>query len=588
MKRNNQRGFILTETIIVSGIILIAFGLLYSQFFTLYAKYETIEKYDTIDGIYSAKQVKNLIQENSNALTFFAMAMPTVLTASEPFYDMTTCPILANQPYCLSMLDALDIKRVIVTKYNLTDVKKIGTYTQNFEYALQEYIKYLPVGSEIVNNGYRLILSFNDGTFSSIDIMNDNVAPYSGMFFNGYTSNVEVDIDIPDTCTIEAWGKFTGASIANRMLWSLDSENYNAGPDLYFSGSKLMLNTGDSLNNLFSGTLSYPSINVWNHYAVTFDKANNTSKLYINGIYAGSADYRNPKGSKLFLGTYNNEDRYNWNGYIKEVRVWDTVRTQDEIQKNMDKSITKTNNDLIGYYPLYTSPTDVVYDTSGRNNNGIANSLTKIKGLSFDGSDDYVDITPSAAIPTVLTIEAWAYADTYMDGVYCKMLWSFDYNGATESGPDLYFCNNVISLNKGDGSANVYTGSYYPTLYEWHHYAVVIDSVNNYSKLYIDGKYIGQAAYRSPTGWKLYLGRYDATGTGYNWNGYIKDVRLWNDVRTATEIKDNMNKVISFSSSNLVLYYPFTYTTGESSTTLYNRVSANSHGTINGAVWWIW
>ena len=60
MKKNNNKGFMLLETMIVSAFIITTLTFLYVQFSNLKKSYEESFKYDSIPELYKAKE-KNTI-----------------------------------------------------------------------------------------------------------------------------------------------------------------------------------------------------------------------------------------------------------------------------------------------------------------------------------------------------------------------------------------------------------------------------------------------------------------------------------------------------------------------------------------------
>ena len=44
---------------------------------------------------------------------------------------------------------------------------------------------------------------------------------------------------------------------------------------------------------------------------------------------------------------------------------------------------------------------------------------------------------------------------------------------------------------------------------------------------------------------------------GRNFDGKIDDIRIWNDTRTAAEIRENMHHKLAGNEANLVAYYTF-------------------------------
>ena len=63
MKKCNQKGFILAETLVVTVFLLTIFALLYKNFYPLMGEFEKRENYDDVDGKYSAYWIKKLIED---------------------------------------------------------------------------------------------------------------------------------------------------------------------------------------------------------------------------------------------------------------------------------------------------------------------------------------------------------------------------------------------------------------------------------------------------------------------------------------------------------------------------------------------
>jgi Tfp pilus assembly protein PilE len=150
--------------------------------------------------------------------------------------------------------------------------------------------------------------------------------------FDGINDYALINGNFPSVLTIEVWG-YANVSI-NKILWSFESKNYSYGPDLWSgwdTAVQLYLNIGDGSANPFSNS-ARPTINVWHHYVVVFDKNANLSTLYMDGVLIGTSAYRDSEGPKLYLGTIgkNNND-YNWNGLMKSIKVYNRILTNAEI-----------------------------------------------------------------------------------------------------------------------------------------------------------------------------------------------------------------------------------------------------------------
>ena len=103
----------------------------------------------------------------------------------------------------------------------------------------------------------------------------------------------------------------------------------------------------------------------WHHLATTFDGTN--YRLYLDGeeinnstLYQGETPLSTEKvdmiGDHLFVGK------------IDEVRVWNVVRTGEQIKTNMDKSLTGNESGLVAYYPMDVNSNWEIIDKSSNGN----------------------------------------------------------------------------------------------------------------------------------------------------------------------------------------------------------------------------
>ena len=104
---------------------------------------------------------------------------------------------------------------------------------------------------------------------------------------------------------------------------------------------------------------------------MTRDLTNNI-KLYVDGVLENSATclYTPPYYySEINIGRDLGWSEYS-NGVIDEVRIWDKVLEQSEIQSNMRKELTGAENGLIGYWPFNEGTGNIAFDKTSNNNNG--------------------------------------------------------------------------------------------------------------------------------------------------------------------------------------------------------------------------
>ncbi len=137
---------------------------------------------------------------------------------------------------------------------------------------------------------------------------------------------------------------------------------------------------------------------VWNHVAMVFDGSlsgnSNRLKVYINGILqtlsfggtipAALQDNTAPVNVGKFGGSLTR-----WfDGVVDEVRIWNTARTEAEINANMNLRLTGSESGLAGNWGF-----DEGTGTTALDNTGNANSGTLTGGPSYrpyDGFDVYI------------------------------------------------------------------------------------------------------------------------------------------------------------------------------------------------------
>jgi hypothetical protein len=207
--------------------------------------------------------------------------------------------------------------------------------------------------------------------------------------------------------------------------------------------------------------------------------------------------------------------------------------------------------------------------------------------LFLDGENDFVEFLSVPSL-TSFTIEAWAKVDREpASGLNCILSFTSAVapnnciNGFTIdrlSTGNTQLVVTPTSCNNGatpGGSASAHA---------WHHYAGVYDGAKCY--FYIDGNLVntGGTATTFDAGTRGLIGARTNDIGGTNppylsnfFRGYIDEVRLWNVVRSATDIANNMNvKLDPTTQTGLVGYWNFDEGTGQTIT------NSASPGTYNG------
>lgn len=121
--------------------------------------------------------------------------------------------------------------------------------------------------------------------------------------------------------------------------------------------------------------------NRWQHVAMTYDADTREVKVYVNGSLQSQGKLRTGKVSIVGNGTDRDfligksyDDARWFEGNMSEVRVWNVVRTQEEIAANF-YSVDPKSKGLVGYWKMDDSASpNIVKDATGNGNNATANN----------------------------------------------------------------------------------------------------------------------------------------------------------------------------------------------------------------------
>ena len=190
------------------------------------------------------------------------------------------------------------------------------------------------------------------------------------------------------------------------------------------------------------------------------------------------------------------------------------------------------------------------------------------QALNFDGTNDKVDVSNNASLNvTNFTLEAWVKIDPAQNqrmGIVGKPYW-INRSRATSTnglgyGLDIDFGSVRVFGGQSDGS---WSGAGYSISTanisgEWAHIAGTYDGSN--FKLYINGVLVKTQSYSGGVynnTQKLTIGSWPSENKFFK--GEIDDVRVWNIVRTESEISQNKDNELVGNETGLVAYYNFNH-----------------------------
>lgn len=205
--------------------------------------------------------------------------------------------------------------------------------------------------------------------------------------------------------------------------------------------------------------------------------------------------------------------------------------------------------------------------------------------LDFDGSNDMIYTNTYSQATNSLTLEAWIYPRATS---YKRILsnykatnfvgqFAFDTYAPTNNGRGLrFFMVGGASVTFSVTVSNVLV------LNTWNHVAGTFD--NGIMKLYVNGTAVATAtapftSFPGNTN-EITIGEDPSIVTPEYFNGMIDDIRIWNTVRTATDIATNMNNCLVGNEAGLKNYFKFF----ENSGTKILDIVTNSVGTMSGGM----
>jgi subtilisin-like proprotein convertase family protein len=305
------------------------------------------------------------------------------------------------------------------------------------------------------------------------------------------------------------------------------------------------------------------TLGAWNHVAAAYNGA--AYLVYVNGQLVLSTNLvGTPVATPVrYIGRADNF----FPGAMDEVRLWNTARSQGQIQSNLLQRLAGTETNLAGYWRMDEGAGTSAADQSGRGLAGILSTGATWtaqaaplfapappapigSALWLDGTNDFVRVD-RPFIPTNgdFTIECWVNAPVTNGGV--RHIVS---QGQSNQAPRFYLgIDSNGNFRAGDNW--IATGVPMPVS-SWHHVALTKNGTTN-AFLYIDG--VLKAAKNSGFS-NAYSASFTDIGqqfenSGEFWLGGIDELRVWNVARTTSQIQSNMATLLTGQEPGLVAYF---------------------------------
>jgi len=155
MKKMDNKGFMLAETLIVTIFVAGVLIFIFIQFTNLSQKYIESYKNNTIEGIYALDDIKTYIEEDTELFDYISN---TLLT--KDYINLTNCSFSSNKKYCTKLLEVEQIDQLIILN-NQTNYANISGLSD-------EILEFIDKISNEGNEKYRLVAKFKNSTFATI------------------------------------------------------------------------------------------------------------------------------------------------------------------------------------------------------------------------------------------------------------------------------------------------------------------------------------------------------------------------------------------------------------------------------------
>ncbi len=363
--------------------------------------------------------------------------------------------------------------------------------------------------------------------------------------------------------SISVWVKTSGTAVKCIVCkWSsLGSYNDTQSYAVYMLTDGRVVwavNATNGNDNPLTGVIAINN-GVWHHIVVTAQNGTNNQKIYIDGVF----DAQTTPGDTIIdtttdplrIGGGSEEGiepgPYKWNGSLDDVRIYNRALSQKEITRlyklgegtKINTTPTdKYTNGLVGYWTFDASEMNgtSAYDISGSHATGaltngpITAQGRQGQGISFDGTDDSVDIAVSGlSDPKVFTATGWFRANDVSNTVL-----SMGNSGDTDPYWRILLAGNRLQFHPRTSwtdstdlvSTTVVNGG------NWHHFAI---SMSDGMRLYVDGRLEAQEirVLDGPMTTNIItIGALGRTIKEAYFNGTIDDVRIYNRALTQDEI----------------------------------------------------
>lgn len=307
-----------------------------------------------------------------------------------------------------------------------------------------------------------------------------------------------------------------------------------------------------SANNLNNG---------WHHVAVT----NNTSNMYVyvdgSQVYTKASATFNFSNKIMLIGTSTGENKYDkTRAVFDEVRVWNTARTLVQINGARSTQLVGNESNLVAYYKMNNlndasaSSNHLTLVGNGKQTSVKFGTYLKDYALSFDVYDDACQLAANTITGNGnFTIEMQFKTANSGNNSYNRLIGWDNFQLEVALGP-----NGVLSIYQGSWVETYATGL---NDGNWHHLAITRNA--QYLIVYIDNAILPAMNTNLNLTGKTYIGGNPSAANPVNisFDGQIDEIRIWNILRTQTDLTRFRDSTLVGNEIGLLSYFDLNTTT---------------------------
>lgn len=288
----------------------------------------------------------------------------------------------------------------------------------------------------------------------------------------------------------------------------------------------------------------------WYFVAWTYDEKMNN--IYLNGRLDGTATETCDIPTSISDAQIGLQSS-NFDGKIDDVRIYNRVLSPQEIS-----SLSDWAPGPVAYWNMDEHSGTTLQDKSGNNNSSTTwTGDTKYttgkygSGLQFDGNNDVVRIAESTTTDLGSTTDSYAVSawfKTSTTGTFQSIVFK-DTNSSPFSYPfrlEITDSNNLyFDISDATHSPFINPTGLTVTDGAWHYITGVRDVQSDTLYLYLDGALVGSTTDTTTAtvanDVDISIGNGSTSYTGFDFNGQIDDVRIYNYARSPKQIVSDMN-----------------------------------------------